>query len=189
MAQTFQEKDGDIREVLRTMFNSPEFWAADAYRAKVKTPLEFVVSSARASGADVENAMPMVQLLNRMGMPLYGMQPPTGYSMKAESWVNSAALLTRMNFALQLGTGRLPGTTLDTQALLPGAGPPDAAAALAALEGRILAGDVSAQTHAVMQKQLNDPEISQRKLDDGNHAPNVGAIAGLIMGAPEFQRR
>ena len=189
MAQTFQEKDGDIRAVLRTMFNSPEFWAADVYRAKVKTPLEFVASSARASGADVQNAMPLVQLLNRMGMPLYGMQPPTGYSMKAETWVNSSALLTRMNFALQLGTGKLPGTSLDAQALLPGAAPADPGSALAALEAKILAGDVSPQTHAVMEKQLNDPQISQRKLDDGSRAPNVGAIAGLILGSPEFQRR
>jgi len=189
MAQTFQEKDGDIRAVLRTMFNSPEFWAADVYRAKVKTPLEFVASSARASGADVQNAMPLVQLLNRMGMPLYGMQPPTGYSMKAETWVNSSALLTRMNFALQLGTGKLPGTSLDAQALLPGAAPADPGSALAALEAKILAGDVSPQTHAVMEKQLNDPQISQRKLDDGSRAPNVGGIAGLILGSPEFQRR
>jgi uncharacterized protein (DUF1800 family) len=189
MADTFQKKDGDIRDVLRTMFNSPEFWAADAYRAKVKTPLEFVVSSARASGADVQNALPLANFLNRMGMPLYGMQPPTGYSMKAAAWVNSAALLTRMNFALQLGQGKLPGTSLDAKALLPGAAPPDADSALAALEAKILAGDVSPQTHAVMEKQLNDPQISQRKLDDGSRAPNVGAIAGLIMGSPEFQRR
>ena len=189
MARTFQEKDGDIRDVLRAMFNSPEFWAADVYRAKVKTPLEFVASSARASGADVQNAMPLVQLLNRMGMPLYGMQPPTGYSMKAETWINSSALLTRMNFALQLGTGKLPGTSLDAQALLPGAALADSGSTLAALEAKILAGDVSPQTHAVMEKQLNDPQISQRKLDDGSRAPNVGAIAGLIMGSPEFQRR
>jgi uncharacterized protein (DUF1800 family) len=189
MAQTFQEKDGDIRDVLRTMFNSPEFWSAEVYRAKVKTPLEFVTSSARASGANVQNAMPLVQLLNRMGMPLYGMQPPTGYSMKAETWVNSSALLTRMNFALQLGTGKLPGTSLDAQALLPGGAPADPGSALSALEAMILAGDVSPQTHAVMEKQLNDPQISQRKLDDGNRVPNVGAIAGLILGSPEFQRR
>src|SRR5260370_28461186 len=107
MAETFQKKDGDIRDVLRTMFNSPEFWAADAYRAKGKTPLEFVVSSARASGADVQNALPLANFLNRIGMPLYAMQPPTGDAMKAAAWVNSAALLTRMNFALQLGQGKL----------------------------------------------------------------------------------
>jgi uncharacterized protein (DUF1800 family) len=189
MADTFQKKDGDIREVLRTMFHSPEFWAADAYRAKMKTPFEFVASAARASGADIQNALPLVGTLNRMGMPLYAMQPPTGYSMKAEAWVNSSALLNRMNFALQLASGRLPGTSLDPQALIPGPAPADPGAALAALEQSILAGDVSPQTHAVMQKQLGDPQIAQRKLDDPNNKPNYGAIAGLIMGSPEFQRR
>jgi uncharacterized protein (DUF1800 family) len=189
MAETFQKKDGDIREVLRTMFHSPEFWAADAYRAKMKTPFEFVASAARASGADIQNALPLVGTLNRMGMPLYAMQPPTGYSMKAEAWVNSSALLNRMNFALQLASGRLPGTSLDPQALIPGPAPADPSAALAALEQSILAGDVSPQTHAVMQKQLGDPQISQRRLDDTDKKPNYGAIAGLIMGSPEFQRR
>jgi uncharacterized protein (DUF1800 family) len=189
MAQTFLEKDGDIHEVLRTMFHSPEFWAADAYRAKMKTPFEFVASAARASGVDIQNAQPLVGTLNRMGMPLYAMQPPTGYSMKAEAWVNSSALLNRMNFALQLGSGKLPGTSLDPQALIPGPAPADSQAALAALEKSILAGDVSTQTHAVMQKQLGDPQISQRRLDDADQKPNYGAIAGLIMGSPEFQRR
>jgi uncharacterized protein (DUF1800 family) len=189
MAETFEKKDGDIREVLRTMFRSPEFWAADTYRAKMKTPFEFVVSAARASGADVQNAQPLVGTLNRMGMQLYGMQPPTGYSMKAEAWVNSSALLNRMNFALQLGSGRLQGTTLDPQTLMHGQAPPDAEAALAVLERGILAGDVSQQTHSVIEKQLNDPKISQRRLDDPAQKPNYGAIAGLIMGSPEFQRR
>ena len=189
MAETFLKKDGDIREVLRTMFQSPEFWAADAYRAKMKTPFEFVASAARASGADIQNALPLVGTLNRMGMPLYAMQPPTGYSMKAEAWVNSSALLNRMNFALQLASGKLPGTSLDPQALIPSPAPADSSAALAALEKSILAGDVSSQTHAVMQKQLGDPQISQRRLDDAYKKPNYGAIAGLIMGSPEFQRR
>ncbi|HEV7674934.1 MAG TPA: DUF1800 domain-containing protein [Candidatus Angelobacter sp.] len=189
MAETFVKKDGDIREVLRTMFRSPEFWAADAYRAKMKTPFEFVASAARASGADIQNAMPLVGTLNRMGMPLYAMQPPTGYSMKAEAWVNSSALLNRMNFALQLASGKLPGTSLNPQGLIPGPPPADSQAALAALEQSILAGDVSPQTHAVMQKQLGDPQIAQRRLDDVDKKPNYGAIAGLIMGSPEFQRR
>jgi len=189
MAETFMKKDGDIREVLRTMFKSPEFWAADAYRAKVKTPLEFVASAVRASGIEVNNAQPLVQTLNRMGMQLYGMQPPTGYSMKADAWVNSSALLNRMNFALQLGSGRLPGITVDQQAVLHGATPQNATDALSVLENSILAGDISAQTHEVIQKQLDDPRISQRRLDDPQKPPNYGAIAGLIMGSPEFQRR
>lgn len=189
MADTFLKKDGDIREVLRTMFHSPEFWAADAYRAKVKTPLEFVASAVRVSGVDVTNAQPLVGTLNRMGMPLYGMQPPTGYSMKAETWVNSSALLNRMNFALQLGSGHLPGINADPQTILRGATPQNSDAAVATLENIILSGDVSPQTDAVIRKQLDDPQITQRKLDDPAKTPNYGAIAGLIMGSPEFQKR
>jgi uncharacterized protein (DUF1800 family) len=189
MAETFLNKDGDIREVLRTMFRAPEFWATDAYRAKVKTPLEFVASAVRASGVEIQNALPLVQNLNRMGMPLYGMQPPTGYSMKAETWVNSSALVNRMNFALQLGNGRLPGVTPNPQAILQGATPQDADSALAMMEQKILGGDLSGQTHAVIQKQLADPQVMQRKLDDPDQGPNYGAIAGLIMGSPEFQKR
>src|SRR5208283_1436109 len=79
MAKTFQKKKGDIREVLSTLFHSPEFWADDAYRAKMKTPLEFIASAVRATGADVDDAMPLARQLNNMGMPLYGAQPPTGY--------------------------------------------------------------------------------------------------------------
>jgi uncharacterized protein (DUF1800 family) len=189
MSQTFLKKDGDIREVLRTMFNSPEFWSPQAYRAKVKTPLEFVVSAARATNADVKNAMPLVQTLNRMGMPLYGMQPPTGYSMKADAWVNSAALLDRMNFALALGTGRIRGVRVDETQVLPNGAPPDPTAALATLENQLLDGDVSRNTHDTILKQLNDPQVTGRRLDDPQRPPNWGILAGLLLGSPEFQRR
>src|SRR5262245_50788703 len=113
MADTFRRTDGDIREVLRTLFHSQEFWAPEAYRAKVKTPLEFMASALRATNAQVTDAAPVAETLKRMGMPLYGMQPPTGYKMTAETWVNSAALLNRMNTGLQIGGGRLPGTSTD----------------------------------------------------------------------------
>jgi uncharacterized protein (DUF1800 family) len=191
MAETFLKKGGDVREVLRTLFHSPEFWSADTYRAKVKTPLEFVVSAVRASGVDVENAMPLVQNLNRMGMPLYGAQPPTGYSMKAETWVNSAALLSRMNFALALGTGRMGrGLNFDADHILPGGkAPQDPTGALAALEASLLSGDVSKNTHDTILKQMGDPQVTGVRLDDPARPPNVGVLAGLLMGSPEFQRR
>jgi len=187
MAQTFLKKHGDIREVLRTMLQSPEFWAPEAYRAKVKTPLEFIVSAVRASGAQVDDARPLIGVLNNMGMMPYGMQPPTGYSMKASAWVNSSALLSRMNFALGLAAGKIRGVAVDAAQLAVGA--PDAPSALAALETSLLGGDVSQQTHETIAKQLDDPQIAQRKLDDAPRPPNVAAIAGLILGSPEFQRR
>ncbi len=191
MAGTFQKSDGDIREVLKTMLKSPEFWSPDLYRVKVKTPLEFVASAIRASGAEVQDAMPLVQTLNRMGMPLYEQQPPTGYPMKADAWVNSSALLNRMNFSLQLGTGRLRGVDFNAQNLLGLGAAPESNAdqVLAALENSLIQGDISPQTHDTIVKQMNDPQVSGRVLDDKPRAPNTGVIAGLIMGSPEFQKR
>jgi uncharacterized protein (DUF1800 family) len=187
MTQTFLKKHGDIREVLQTMFRSPEFWAPGAYRAKVKTPLEFVVSAVRASGAQVDDARALLGTLGNMGMTPYGMQPPTGYSMKADTWVNSSALLGRMNFALGLASGKVRGVSVDSAQLAPDAYSPQQA--LVALEDVLLAGDISKQTHDTINNQLDDPKISQRKLDDTPRPPNVAAIAGLILGSPEFQRR
>jgi uncharacterized protein (DUF1800 family) len=189
MAETFKKSDGDIKEVLRTMFKSPEFWAPDTYRAKVKTPLEFVASSLRATGADVQFAGPLVQQLNKMGMPLYGAQPPTGYSMKAETWVNSAALLDRMNFALALAAGRIPGTTVDTPKAITAEVAEEPQVLQATLEQSLLGGDVSKQTHDTIAKQMNDPQVTGRKLDDSPRPVNVGVVAGLILGSPEFQKR
>lgn len=189
MAETWEKKDGDIREVLRTMLNSPEFWAPEAYRAKVKTPLEFVVSAVRATGADVTDAKPLVAALNQMGMPLYGMQPPTGYSMKAETWVNSAALLSRMNFALSLGAGKLNGTQVAPELLLKQTAVSDPMAIQTTLESDLLAGDISEQTRSVIQKQFNDPQILAQVNDDARRTQHEGVLEGLILGSPEFQRR
>jgi uncharacterized protein (DUF1800 family) len=190
MTQTFLKKNGDIGEVLKTMLHSPEFWAPESYRAKVKTPLEFVVSAVRSSGAEVSDALPLARQLQTLGMPLYGMQPPTGYSMKADAWVNSSALLGRMNFALALTAGKLKGVQVDPgQMLGAGATPADSQGTLTALENNLLAGNVSRQTHDTIAAQMNDPKISQRQLDDPARSPNTSAIAGLLLGSPEFQRR
>jgi uncharacterized protein (DUF1800 family) len=190
MAKTFLKKKGDIREVLSTLFHSPEFWADGAYRAKVKTPLEFVASAVRATGVEVTDAMQLTRQLNNMGMALYGMQPPTGYSMKAETWVNSSALLGRMNFAVALTNGKVRGVKLDSAQLMRNGPPPtDSTQVLAALEKALLAGDVSEQTHDSIAARLQDPKISQRKVDDAMRPANISTIAGLLLGSPEFQRR
>jgi uncharacterized protein (DUF1800 family) len=190
MTQTFLKKDGDIREVLATLFRSPEFWAPDAYHAKVKTPLEFVVSAVRASGAEIDDALPLARQLQALGMPLYGMQPPTGYSTQSNTWVNSSALLGRMNFALALTSGKMKGVQVDAERMVAASStPPDALGTLALLETALLAGEVSKQTHETISAQLEDPRITQRKLDDVARTPNVSMIAGLLLGSPEFQRR
>jgi hypothetical protein len=171
------------------MINSPEFWAPEAYRAKVKTPLEFVVSALRATGADVTDATPVARQLQQLGMPLYGAQPPTGYSMKAETWVNSSALLGRMNFAIRLTSGHIRGVEIQPPQPLSGDSTWDSQQALASLENSLLEGDVSKQTHDTITAQLSDPTITNRKLDDAAAAPNVAVIEGLLLGSPEFQKR
>jgi uncharacterized protein (DUF1800 family) len=204
MAKTFLKKKGDIREVLTTLFHSPEFWANDTYRAKVKTPLEFVASALRATGAEVEEALPLTRQLGNMGMPLYGAQPPTGYSMKAETWVNSSALLNRMNFALALTSGKIRGVKVDA-VLLAGNNAPisDAAQTLTVMAGSLLAGDLSKQTQDSIEAQIEDsqksapgakPNDKDRKVGPAMPAqsarpPDMRTIAGLLLGSPEFQRR
>ena len=183
MAKTFLKKKGDIREVLSTLFHAPEFWDENSYRAKVKTPLEFVASAVRATGADVQDAIPLARQLSNMGMPLYGAQPPTGYSMKADTWVSSSALLNRMNFALALTGGKIRDVKVDTAQLAGGAAsPPDSSLALSAMETKLLADDVSRQTHDSIVAQLAKPEKEKS-------APDASTIAGLLLGSPEFQRR
>jgi uncharacterized protein (DUF1800 family) len=196
MAKTFEKKKGDIREVLSTLFHSPEFWDDHTYRAKVKTPFEFVASAARATGADIEDALPLVRQLNNMGMPLYGAQPPTGYSMKAETWVSSSSLLNRMNFALALTSGKVRGVKVDASQLA-GSLPAlrDSAMILSTMEARILAADVSKQTHDSIVAQLEAPSSTtvpaknNKKAPDAPRPPDASTIAGLLLGSPEFQRR
>ncbi len=112
MAKTYLKSDGDISAVLKTLFHAPEFWSTDSYRAKVKTPLEYVVSAARASNADIANMQPLTNALKDMGMPLYGAVPPTGYKWDASDWVSTGALVNRMNFALTLAANKLPGIAI-----------------------------------------------------------------------------
>jgi len=118
-AARFRDTDGDIREVVRLILTSPEFFAPDAYRAKVKTPFEFVVSSVRATDAEVQSADALVQAVRQLGMPLYMCQPPTGYADRADAWVNTGALLNRMNFAVQLVNGRMRGVRAGAEPLGP----------------------------------------------------------------------
>jgi len=190
MSKTFQKTDGDLRAVLETMFHSPEFWAPEAYRARVKTPFEFVVSALRATQADIGDPQPLLGTLNKMGMQLYGAQPPTGYSTKADVWVNSAALLDRMNFGLALAANRLQGTSFDLARLLNGAAVSDADPyqVQLELEQALVPGEISKQTHETIESQIVDPQAAAQ-FKDPAHPANVNVIAGLLLGSPEFQRK
>jgi uncharacterized protein (DUF1800 family) len=109
-AARFRETGGNLRDVVRTIVTSPEFFASAARGAKVKTPLEFLVSAARASGADGKGTRPMLRALRELGMPLYLCQPPTGYDDTAATWITPGALVARMNIAQSLGDAATIGS-------------------------------------------------------------------------------
>jgi uncharacterized protein (DUF1800 family) len=213
MAKSYMASGGDIPTVMKTLFHSPEFWAASDYRAKVKTPLEFVVSAVRASNANLDNMMPLVNALRQMGMPLYGAVPPTGYKWDAADWVSTGALVDRMNFALSLAANRLPGISvewapeLDLASLDSNDAPkqiiPTPESEEARLEPLLVAGGVSAATRTAALEQFQAqsaqnamaaaPVMLPRR---ANRAPAPDAyeredqlLAGLLLGSPEFQRR
>ncbi len=185
MAKAFVASNGDIKTVLRAMFDSPEFWSPEVYRAKVKTPEEFVVSAVRASGAEVKNAIPLVQALDKLGMPLYGMQTPNGYSWMAESWVNTGDLVSRMNFALGLSSDRIPAVQTDWTRLLgetkagiepvtlsSGTASEASAAKEAKLEMALLGQAVSDRTRATVLQQFQDQAMQQQAVKDFSIKPN-----------------
>ncbi len=113
-ADSIRRSDGDIPSVLRTIIDSPEFFAPENYRAKVKKPLEFVASAIRAVGAETAISRQLLRYLGRMGEPLFLAQPPTGYPDVANSWISADMLLTRMNFAADLVSNRLPGSRVNS---------------------------------------------------------------------------
>jgi uncharacterized protein (DUF1800 family) len=187
LAQTFQKTGGDIREVLKTMFNSPEFWAPENYRAKIKTPFEMTVSAARAVGAETNGGPQFHRWIQQMGEGLFLSQPPTGYADTAEHWVNAGALLERMNFALALSANRIPGTRVDFPQLgqMPGSGSREQVVDHYAK--LLLRGDLSAQSRATIDKTLSE------SAGNGTASPealvDVARVVGLILGSPEFQRQ
>ena len=165
MAKTFRDKNGDIREVMKTMLTSDEFFSEAAYRAKVESPFEMIVSAVRATGAQVDFAFPLARQIADLGEPLYRKLEPTGYSDANNEWVNSAALLARMNFALSLAQNKVPGSKLDASLFK---GSPDEVAR------QVLFTDAKPETLAAIDKQVQSAK-----------AP----VVGLLLGSPDFQRR
>jgi uncharacterized protein (DUF1800 family) len=218
MAKTFLSTNGDIAAVLSTLFHAPEFWDANVYRAKVKTPIEFVVSAARAGNADIANMQPLANAVREMGMPLYGCVTPNGYSWKSDTWVSTNALVNRMNFALSLAANRLPGISIawdptetvnnDTAILETNPAAPDPQVEESRLEALLVTGGVSDSTRSAVLQQF-EQQRNQNQNSAGPAMPVVATadrqkyraravtdaekqdqlLAGLLLGSPEFQRR
>src|SRR5213083_1769296 len=174
----WKQSDGDIRAVLRAIFRSPDFWAPENVRAKIKTPLEFVVSAARAVGGEPDTTPRLAQVVARLGEPLYLHVAPDGYPEREDAWVNSGALLDRMNAAVALAAGRLPGVTVSLDSIVPAT--PDAERLIAQADAAVLSGTMSENTKAVIRRQLSD-------VSDPLQARALAI--GLAIGGPEFQKQ
>ncbi|MGH9940738.1 MAG: DUF1800 domain-containing protein [Pyrinomonadaceae bacterium] len=172
VAAAYTKSDGDIRETLRAVFTSPEFNAPENYRAKIKTPFELAASAVRTLGGETNGGPALHQWIAKMGEPLYGYQPPTGYPDVAEHWVNTGALLERLNFALALASNRIPGTRVE---LAPHAGGAsgDKAKLIEQFAAVILQGDISPKTKESLLRQLNAPPAAQGNAE-GSSAPTAG---------------
>jgi uncharacterized protein (DUF1800 family) len=169
MAQTFMKTDGDLRAVLETMFTSAEFFSEGAWQAKMKSPLELVVSAVRALGADAVDTMTLAQRISDLGQPLYGKLEPTGYPLTGEAWLNTGSLLGRINFATALLSGQIPGVKVNASRL--------EGKDAAAIARDLLGSDESAETREAIEKGLHGKD------------PTPRLLAGFVISSPDFQRR
>ena len=228
MAKTYLASDGDIKAVLRALVASPEFNSKKYFRNKVKTPVEFIASAFRTTATDPANAGALVNTIRTMGMPMYYALPPTGYYITADQWMNTGALVDRLNFAYQLTTSKFANQKFDSsrvlamglmsdpgsqpsgsqpsgaQAAVQGAKPkyaptvmaegdgavPAASAGIAGqdvalhvLENTLIGGQVSAQTNALIHKQMEEQPAGASQVD------TLNLLTALVMGSPEFQLR
>jgi len=212
VAKAFQDSKGDIRSTLKALFGDPEFFAPENYRAKIKTPFELAISAIRTIGADTTANPALVAMLNKLGEVPYGYQAPTGYPDTAEDWVNTGALLERLNFSVALASSRIPGTRADLKRF-------ESASKTAILEKTIavvLDNEISPATKQTLVKQIEQPlpDVKEPDSDDdeldltnlrgqgqqGNRNrqarllpasgnPDVFKIVSLVLGTPEFQRQ
>ncbi|HEX8138254.1 MAG TPA: DUF1800 family protein [Pyrinomonadaceae bacterium] len=180
VAKAFTRSDGDIRETLRALFASPEFNSPASYRAKIKTPFELAVSAIRTLGGDTNGGPAIHQWIARMGEPLYGYQAPTGYPDRAENWVNTGALLERLNFGLALASNRIPNTRVNLSRFAGGSDGADTAKVMERFLGVILQGDISPQTKATLLKRLSEPtpQAATNSSQEMNGPNDAGAGTG-----------
>ena len=214
VADAFSRSNGDIKTTLRAIFSDKEFFAPENYKAKIKSPFELAVSSIRALGGTTNAGPQMIAMLNKLGEVPYGYQAPTGYPDTAEDWVNTGALLERLNFAVAVASNRIPGTRVT----LKGFDTADRTTVLDQAIDRILHGEVSEGTKASLVKQLEKPlpevkagnEVDddaaevpnirvagqqggwgnrQARLLDPSGDPEIFKAVSLVLGTPEFQRQ
>ena len=211
VAEAFSKSKGDIKTTLRALFSDKEFFAPETYRAKIKSPFELAVSSIRALGADTNGGPQMLAMLNKLGEVPYGYQAPTGYPDTAEDWVNTGALLERLNYSIALSSNQIAGTRVDLKQFAA----KDRTSVLDKAVSLVLGGELSAGTRATLLKQMEQPlpdvkapsEVNddlnvpnmregqaggqnrQARLLKPSGDPEVFKVVSLVLGTPEFQRQ
>jgi uncharacterized protein (DUF1800 family) len=195
-AAVFLKTDGSIRETLRAIITAPEFFSPVAYRAKLRSPFEYVVASLRALNAETDGDRPLLDIIGRMGQPLFGRVTPDGYADRAEQWLSAGAMLARFNFANALASNRVKGTKVDPATLLK---TDDISGGLIAL---LLSDDISTQTRAAIDKTIKGDSPETTPVNGVKYvadkpknslstptAPRMTELLTLLLGSPEFQRR
>jgi uncharacterized protein (DUF1800 family) len=197
MAATYRSSQGQIREVLWTMVESPEFWAPEARVGKVKSPFELMASSLRALSAEVDPGQPLYGWLDRMGEPLYSYIAPTGYPDRADAWINEGTLTYRINYAFNVATGRIKGVKVNLDPLASPSQP--AQQRMEAMAEALMPGK-DLEANLPKYKLLAEDPVFLKKMGllkappapSAKPAPvsdSMGQWVGVLMGSPEFQRR
>jgi len=177
-SSAFTKSGGDIAETLKAIYRSPSFWDAGARSTKLKSPLELVVSSARALDARPDGTLGLARTLGRMGEPLLSESVPTGYPEAEAEWLSSSGTLSRMGFAALLAAGRVPGLSVDLDRVLPASSGPDALVQSA--NQLLMNGGASDVTLRIVREEIEDVKDPRRQR---------AVVVALLMGGPEFQRQ
>src|SRR5438552_1574704 len=210
-AAVFLKTDGSIRETLRAIVKSPEFFSPATYRAKVRSPFEYVAAAMRALNAETDGDRPVLDAIGRMDQPVFGRITPDGYADRADQWLSSGAMVARFNFANALATNRIKGTGIDVSKLLPNVDQANRDSVAAQLIRLTVFGDVSAGTRSALEKSARAgsavnqvapspppaASVSVGYSASGNPSqtaappvtPYISELITLLIGSPEFQQR
>jgi uncharacterized protein (DUF1800 family) len=188
-ASAFSKSDGDIRTTVRCIVTSPEFFSRDAYRAKVKTPFELVASTLRALGAPPDTTPRSAQIVAQLGQPIFGRPTPDGWPDRGDAWMNSGAILNRINFGLRAAAGQLPGVRLASWAEAARLRPLPPDRQVSGVIDALLGGDASLETQQALASGENPLLAANANRPAGPQLTGLASIVGLALGSPEFQRR
>ncbi len=217
LTNTFEKTDGNIKAMIIAMVNHPDFWSKKALREKIKSPFEFAISALRATKAQVMQPFQVFNWCSKMGQRVYYYQAPTGFPDRANFWINSGALLNRMNFGLALATQKIPGVRVNLLALNNHHEPESADEALRAFSKILLPERDNEENIKRLTAMVRDANVEQKiseaaaksknnsmeeeleeeargqasrdKEDIKKEVTSMAQVVGIIIGSPEFQRK